>query len=83
MTNDQLAAISKDVAVMLWDAPNSKLSRGDKWRWAAKDQKPIESHQSKHNFEPFTNMFTGGGAMTQSNLLNQWTRTPKSNDAVA
>ena len=49
MTNDQLrndlwAAISKDVAVMLWGAPNASLSRGNKWRWGNKGSKSLDEN---------------------------------------
>ena len=41
--NDQLAAISKDVAVMLWGGPNHRLSKGDRWRWGNKGSKSLDA----------------------------------------
>lgn len=50
MTSDQLkndpwAAISKDVAVILWGEPNPRLSKGDHWRWKKKGSKSLDANK--------------------------------------
>ncbi|MYC13775.1 MAG: hypothetical protein F4Y39_08620 [Gemmatimonadetes bacterium] len=45
MINEQWAAISKDVAVMLWGQPNQRLSRGDKLRWGTRGSKSLDARK--------------------------------------
>ena len=43
LTNDLWAAISKDVAILLWGEPNSRLSKGDKLRWGTRGSKSLDT----------------------------------------
>lgn len=43
MTGDHWAAISKDVAILLWGEPNPRLSKGDKLRWGTRGSKSLDA----------------------------------------
>ena len=58
--SDKWAAISKEVAVALWGAPNARLSRGDRWRWGNKGSKSLDADKGLwKDFEADT----GGGVL--------------------